>query len=97
MTLTSLIIGVVCCVYFASGESNEILRYPEGEVVVLYKKRPFMAPCIELRKFNGKILASKVVSKGVTAKDVETHVTENGIVILPGDSDWVWRRTLWGK
>lgn len=81
------------CITFVQHE--EIYRTPDDKVSVHFVKRPLADPKIELRAMNGVILAKRIVSEYVEADDIEIHLTDQGIVVLPGDSDWLWKKELW--
>lgn len=82
-------------VYIAFVQHEEVYISPSGEVSVHFVKWPLAEPKIELRVSSGAVLAKRTVSKLVEADDIEIHLTNKGLVVLPGDSDWLWENELW--
>lgn len=84
-------------VFISLTENKEIAQIPEHSLVVGYKNMPLFKPMIELRRVDGDVLARKYVSENLDLTYVEVHYDDTGIVILSGDSDWVWGNDLWKR
>lgn len=95
--ISCLLACLVAGVLIAGTNSQEIKRFPELNLVVVYKKIPFYGSSIDLVKFDGERIASRKVSNSVFPEFINVVGDNESIVVLSGESDWVWPSGLWEK
>lgn len=85
-----IIIGIIFSVWFFPYKNQEIKNIPSLNVGVYHRKSLLGSSSVDIRNFNGELLARKKVSERVEREDIEVHLGGRGVVIFTGESDWVW-------
>ncbi len=76
-------------------KTQELQVIPEHSLNIVYRKMPFFRPVIELKREDGEILARQFIERDTAIEYIEIHYDDTGIVVLSGNTEWVWSDDLW--
>lgn len=97
--LISAVFVLFLCLFwlisFYGTNIQEIKKFPELSLIVIYKKIPLYGSTVELVRYDGELIASKRVSDSVCTEFINVVGDQESIVVLSGESDWVWPSSLW--
>ncbi len=88
------VIVVFLALYCASIERQEIRKFPDLGLTVIYRRMPFVAPTVSLEDGRGKRYECRKVGKLIRANDIRVFGggrVSDVIIVLSGDADWVWK------